>query len=316
MNSGAGDISVIIPFHNREEYIDQAVQSALGQTLKPLEIIIVNDCSRESSRRYLDRYADVCKIVDLQKNVGLAAARNAGIRQARGEFIALLDDDDIWLPQKLEVQRHYLAEHPECSAVHTAVWLFFSNRPEVRYKLFESVPLSLAQALTHDQWVVPSTLLIRTRVVQDVGEFDPWFRENEDRDFVIRCCAAGYRIEGIDEPLVRMRRESHNHLAGRPFRMFLAHIKICWKHKALYYRVYGLRGIVSFLFSSLYLVCDLYLLRKYKVVNMRTRFVDRSARLLRRFFKVKYQVRAEYQDPVSPGRKSDARESAVMLRTV
>src|SRR5215467_2929118 len=98
------DISVVIPYYNREEYIDEAVQSVLAQTLKPLEIIIVNDCSRESSRRYLDRYADVCTIVDLKVNVGLAGSRNAGIRAARGRFIALLDDDDIWYPEKLEVQ--------------------------------------------------------------------------------------------------------------------------------------------------------------------------------------------------------------------
>ena len=59
------DISVVIPYYNREQYIEEAVQSVMSQTLKPLEIIIVNDCSRESSRRYLDRYASTCKIVDL-----------------------------------------------------------------------------------------------------------------------------------------------------------------------------------------------------------------------------------------------------------
>src|ERR1700758_5627858 len=96
------DISVVIPYYNREQYIDETVQSVLAQTLMPLEIIIVNDCSRESSRRHLDRYADVCRILDLPTNVGLAGARNAGMRAARGKFIALLDDDDIWLPHKLE----------------------------------------------------------------------------------------------------------------------------------------------------------------------------------------------------------------------
>jgi glycosyltransferase involved in cell wall biosynthesis len=63
---------VVIPYYNRERYIDEPVHSVLGQTLKPLEIIIVNDYSQESSRRYLDRYASACKIVDLTKNVGLA----------------------------------------------------------------------------------------------------------------------------------------------------------------------------------------------------------------------------------------------------
>ena len=97
----AGDISVIIPFYNREEYIDEAVQSVLAQTLKPLEIIIVNYCSRDVSRRYLHRYERACTIVHLPKNVALAAARNAGIRHARGEFIALLHHYHISLPRKL-----------------------------------------------------------------------------------------------------------------------------------------------------------------------------------------------------------------------
>jgi glycosyltransferase involved in cell wall biosynthesis len=298
VRSQAPDISVIIPFYNREEYIDQAVQSVLQQTLKPLEIIIVNDCSRERSRGYLERYAGICKIVDLVTNVGLAGARNAGIKEARGRFIALLDDDDIWLPRKLEIQRRYVASHPECSIVHSAVWLFFSNRPDVRYKLFGPDPLSLAQVLTHDHWVIPSTALIRTDAVRGVGGFDRWFRENEDRDFFIRCCAAGYRIEGIDEPLVRMRREGHNHLAGRHSRMYLSHVKVCWKHRALYYRVYGLRGIFSFLLSSAYLISDLYLIGKHDVVSRRTIWVERATRLARRFLKVKYQVRSKYRDPV------------------
>ena len=80
MNAEASDISVIIPYYNREQYIDETVQSVLAQTLKPIEIIIVNDRSRESSRRHLDRYADTCRILNLPENVGLAAARNAGMR--------------------------------------------------------------------------------------------------------------------------------------------------------------------------------------------------------------------------------------------
>lgn len=87
--AAASDISVIIPYYNREKYIDEAIQSVLAQTLKPLEIIIVNDCSHSSSRKYLDRYADVCRIIDLEKNVGVAAARNVGIQAARGQFVAL-----------------------------------------------------------------------------------------------------------------------------------------------------------------------------------------------------------------------------------
>jgi glycosyltransferase involved in cell wall biosynthesis len=299
VKSSAADISVIIPFYNRETYIDEAVQSVLAQTLKPLEIIIVNDCSQESSRRFLDRYAKVCTILDLPKNVGLAGARNAAIRVTRGRFIALLDDDDIWLPQKLEVQYRYIMEHPECSGVHTAVWLILSGRPDVRYKNFDPAPLPLSQGLTHRQWVIPSTLLIRTQAVRAVGGFDPWFRENEDRDFVIRCCAAGYRLEGIDEALVRFRRTGHEHLAGRPLRMFKSHMKVCWKHRALYRRVFGFRGMLDFFLESACLVIGGYIKDKELAWGKQTWLSAGMAWRIDQWRQVNYDVRPEYVDPIT-----------------
>ncbi len=296
MSSAAADISVIIPFYNRETYIDEAVQSVLAQTLQPLEIILVNDCSKESARRHLDRYANVCRILDLSKNVGLAGARNAGITVARGQFIALLDDDDIWVPEKLEVQYRYLMEHPECSGVHTAVWMLLREGIE-RYKKFEPVPLLLSQALTHDQWVIPSTLMIRTQAVRAVGNFDPWFRENEDRDFVVRCCAAGCRLEGIDEPLVRFRRTGHYHLAGRPLKMYVSHLKLCWKHRVLYDRVFGIRGIFAFILQSTYQVIHGYTYdnRENLIGKVLAGVMWRVHQRLR----VNYKVRPEYKDPIA-----------------
>jgi teichuronic acid biosynthesis glycosyltransferase TuaG len=280
------DVSVVITYYNREQYIDEAIKSVLGQTLKPLEIILVDDCSRESSRRHLDRYGDVCKIIDLPVNVGLAAARNAGIRAARGKFIALLDDDDVWLPFKLEAQRDYMDEHPECSMVHSAYWAFFADGSEVLRILFPLGPMTLAKSLTDEYWVCPSTMLFRTDHVRSLGGFDPVFRQCEDRDFLVRLCAAGYRVEGIREPLIKLRRESHNSLTRNLWRIFQSDLKVCWKHRALYLRVYGMRGIVSYVLEKLY------------TASRTTRYVDGSVRLLLRFLKVRYRVKAGYREPV------------------
>lgn len=295
------DISVIIPFFNREQHIDEAVQSVLAQTLKPLEIVVVNDRSRESSRRALDHYADTCRIVDLTRNVGLAGSRNAGIRAARGEFIALLDDDDIWLPNKLEVQRQYMEENPQCSAVHCSVTAFFGNKPDEIWTYFGARPMTLAQALTENYWVVPSTLMIRTSVLRDLGGFDESFRECEDRDFMIRCTAAGYRIEGIRQPLIRFRRVGNDRLSERRWRMFRVHGRICWMHRAKFVRAYGLRGLVSFLLATL------------QVATFRTRYLDGTVRRLLRVIPVKWQLRPGYSDPVSNhGSGASALESAHM----
>jgi len=293
------DISVIIPYYNREQFIDEAVRSVLAQTLQPLEVIIVNDCSCESSRRYLDRYTGICKIVDLAVNVGLAGSRNAGIRVAGGQFIALLDDDDVWLPEKLEIQRKYMEEHPDCSAVHSAVWAFFSDRQDELWRQFGPGTMTLAQALTELHWVIPSTLMIRTPVIRALGGFDVRFRECEDRDFMIRCAAAGYRIEGIPEPLVRFRRIGHSSLSERRWRMFVVHMRIVWLHKALYYQVYGMRGLVNFLLATLH------------IASYKTRYVDGAVRFAMRVFEVKWRVRPGYHEPIH----SNGQEQSIAVRS-
>ena len=282
----ASDISVVIPYYNREQYIDETIQSVLAQTLKPLEIIIVNDCSRESARRYLDRYADVCTIVDLPVNMGPAAARNAGIRRARGQFIAFLDDDDVWLPDKLEIQRRYMAEHPRCAAVHGGGWSTYPDRPDRFVSRNWPGPLTMANALRPDYPVIQPTLLVRLEVVRALGGYDPRFRRAEDFDLTVRCTAAGYRIDAIREPLVRCRRLGHESLTKRYLAMILADVSLCWKHRALYYRVYGARGIVSHILASL----------EKETCNVR--YVGGAVRLLLRFIPVKWEVRPDYAEPV------------------
>src|SRR5215472_1858638 len=282
----ASDISVVIPYHNREQYIDEAIFSVLAQTLAPLEIIIVNDCSTETSRKYLDRYADLCRIIDLASQAGAASARNQGILCARGKFIAFLDDDDVWLPQKLEIQRQYMDQHPECAVVHSAAEMFRTGNQVSLYPCNWSPPLTLLQALTHNYWVILPSMLVRTSVLRALSGFDPRFKGSEDHDFTIRCCAAGYRIHGIPQPLIRIRREGHRSLTRRQWIMFATHLRLCYKHRDLYRAAYGNRGLASFLLSSL------------QIASSKTRYVDGALRRLMRVLKVKWQVRADYIDPL------------------
>lgn len=289
MIDARSDISVIIPYYNREEYIHETVQSVLAQTLAPLEIIIVNDCSRESARRELDRYTGACRILDLRKNIGLAGARNAGMRVALGKYIALLDDDDIWMPHKLEVQHSYMERHPECFLVHGAVWAFFSNKPEEFWTWCVPGSLTLAQSLKDLCWVCPSTMFFRAQDAQTVGGFDPAFRQCEDRDFVIRCCAAGFRIHCINEPLARLRRENHDRLTRHKWRMLRTDLKMCWKHRRHYFEAYGARGILSFV------------LEKSHTATRDTRYLDGAGRLVLRFVEPKYSLKKGFRDPILSG---------------
>ena len=298
VSSPPREISVIISYYNRERYIAETVESVLAQTLKPLEIIIVNDGSRESSRRYLDRWTESCKIIDLPANIGCpGAVRNEGVRYARGRFSAFLDDDDIWLPHKLEVQHRYMEQHPECAVLYSALWAFSSKKQDVLWRCDWPGALTLPQALTYDYNVLPSTMLIRTEVMHSLGGFDPRLAGSEDHEFKIRCCAAGYRIESHPDPLVRLRRENHANLTGRRWRMYSTDLELCWKHKALYYQVYGVRGFVSFLLAALHLAA------------IRTRYVDGAVRLLLRVIKVKWEVRSRYYETMLKSKQADTSNS-------
>lgn len=286
MSASSRDISVIIPYYNREQYIDETVQSALAQTLKPFEIIIVNDRSRQSSRKHIERYASACKILDLERNVGLAGARNAGIQAARGQFIALLDDDDIWYPHKLEVQRKYMEEHPECALVHSAVTAFFSDKPDQLWVWCEPGNMTLAKSLTDKYWACPSSMFFRTEAARSIGGFDSAFRQCEDRDFLIRVCAAGLKVQCIPEPLLRLRRENHDRLTSHKWTILRTDLKMCWKHRKLYLQAYGTRGIMNFV------------LEKTRVATCETRYLDGAGRLVLRFVDLRYAVRKDYRDPV------------------
>jgi len=283
------DISVVIPYYNREQYIDEAVQSVLAQTLKPLEIILVNDGSRESSRRYLDRYSDLCRIIDLPVNGGAAGSRNAGVRHARGRFVAFLDDDDLWLPHKLEVQRAYMDQRPDCAIVHSAAWFFYRDAPDEYYKRFDPGPMTVAQAIRNEYWAIIPTVLIRIEAFRALEGLDLNFRIAEDRDFIIRCCAMGYKVEGITEPLVRIRREGQEGLTPNHWFTFREDLKMCWKHRRHYVRAYGLRGVVNFV------------LEKIQLPATKTRYLNRAIRFLTRVIKIKYKLRPGYTDPVLAG---------------
>jgi glycosyltransferase involved in cell wall biosynthesis len=121
-------ISVIIPAYNREAYVADAIESALRQTLPPGEVIVVNDGSTDRTAEIARSYGEKVRCIS-QENLGCGAARNTGLNEARGNLIAFLDSDDIWLDQKLEVQSAYLADHPETDMVFCHMKPFLS--PEI-----------------------------------------------------------------------------------------------------------------------------------------------------------------------------------------
>ncbi|MGD1092115.1 MAG: glycosyltransferase family A protein [Bryobacteraceae bacterium] len=234
--------SVIIPFHNRDRFFAECLDSVLAQTLLPSEIIVVDDGSLPAQRRFLNSFLPKIKIVSLDPSQGPAVARNTGCDAAGGDVIAFLDDDDVWMPSKLESQVSYLQSHPDCAAVHTGVRAFYSDGTERVYDKKPS-PLAIMDAIEAPPGhVCLSSLAIRATALRAVGGFDPAFRCSEDWELCIRLVSEGYRIDFIPTPLIRFRRTDHERATRRPLVILRYDIALVRKHRDLYERVMGRGG--------------------------------------------------------------------------
>jgi glycosyltransferase involved in cell wall biosynthesis len=214
-------ISVIIPVFNRASEVCNAIDSALAQTLPPLEVIVVDDGSTDETPDVLTRYGDRIRVVR-QSNQGVAAARNAGIAVARGDLLAFLDSDDVWLSRKLELQASRIEADPELGLVHCGVD-------------FEGTGINLdgmegsvaTEILRLERSVIVahgSGVMVPRRVADEVGGFDARMRVSEDWDFCYRV-ATRYRIAFVAEPLVLHARHAtglQNDIAKMEHGMLLA----------------------------------------------------------------------------------------------
>ena len=197
-------ISVIIPAWNRAREVGNAIDSAFAQTLPPLEVIVVDDGSTDETPEVLARYGDHIRVVR-QSNQGVAAARNAGIAVANGDFLAFLDSDDVWLPRKLELQMARFDADPGLGLVHCGV--DFEGTGVTVDGMEGSVATEM---LRLDRSVIvshSSSVMVPRRVAEEVGGFDARMRASEDWDFCYRV-AARHRIGFVAEALLHMARHA------------------------------------------------------------------------------------------------------------
>ena len=199
-------VSVIIPVYNGEKYIEEALESAFAQTFQDFEVIVINDGSTDATEERLAKYQDRIVYVK-QENRGLAATRGVGVEKARGEFIAFLDADDIWLPTKLERQVEFAHAHPEYGIVTTDA-LNFEGDCLITSSLKDWYQVSsgwVLERLLFGNWISASAAMIRRECFDKVSTFDvppPAFGEDWLMWMQI---AAYYPIFFIDKVLVRRR---------------------------------------------------------------------------------------------------------------
>jgi glycosyltransferase involved in cell wall biosynthesis len=198
-------VTVVIPTFNYARFIREAVESTLAQTLPPLEVIVVDDGSTDHTPEVMAAYASdprVCYV--RQENRGLSAARNAGIKAARGEFIALLDADDRWKPEKLSRQ---LAEftQEQVGLVYCGREVFDEHGTQDPDPADRSKCERALEWLTIATLFCPSSVVMRRRCFTEQGGFDESLRKVEDREMWIRL-AKHWRFRCVPDCLVEWRR--------------------------------------------------------------------------------------------------------------
>lgn len=228
-------VSVVIPAYDGERFVGDAIESALGQTMADIEVIVVDDGSPDGTAGLLDRYAarDERVVAVSQENRGVSAARNRGIGMARGVYVAMLDQDDVFPPERLELQCAFLQRNPSVGAVGGAVtFVDEGGRPFVQAVRYPLTDAEIRAALEGPADVLQTTpfihsaVLVRKGVFQAVAGYRSAFEPAEDLDLWVRISerfalanlrqtTVHYRVHAAQVSLHRLEQQALSTVASR-----------------------------------------------------------------------------------------------------
>lgn len=204
-------VSVVIPVFNGAPFVTKAVASVRAQTVKDVEILVVDDGSTDGTPAVLADLQQTMEITWFQQDHGGPAhSRNKGITAAKGEFVALLDCDDVWLPDKLEAQLAIMRAQPEVGVVHTDYEVVDEHGIVLERVAARHSEEPLVRAFVGGHTALPSTLLVRRDVLEKVGALNPELYGSEDSDLTIQLYAAT-RFDCVDRVLVRKLQRGHGY---------------------------------------------------------------------------------------------------------
>ena len=228
-------VSIVIPTHNRPELLKRAILSVLAQTYRDFEVIVVDDGDKPHAKNVVDGFADVRfrYIAHEPANRGGSVTRNTGIKESRGEYIAFLDDDDEWLPEKLALQVEALSHAGEEVGFSATGVENVTEHGSTQNKIQNGIYDFSEIVLLRFKGFITSSLLIRRKVFDDVGFFDESLPSHQEVDLLIRITRF-YKGVGIDLPLVRMNMTHHDHIGGDLARRILGRELLLAKHVDIY----------------------------------------------------------------------------------
>lgn len=203
--------SVIIPAYNCEKFVGEAIESVFNQTYLDLEIIVIDDGCTDSTKSVIKQYVSDKLVYIFQENQGVSTARNRGIDIAKGEYIAFLDCDDLWLPEKLEKQLELLEKKPQIALVFSDCYIIDSAGNILKRSFDKGRPPrgEVFNELLMENFIPIPTVVIRKKVFERIGGFDARFGIAADYHLTLRV-AESFTIDFIDIPLAKYRIHQSN----------------------------------------------------------------------------------------------------------
>ena len=200
-------VSVIIHTYNNEKFIAETIESVLNQTYKDYEIIVVDDGSVDGTRDALQPYMQKIRY-HYKENGGIASAKNTGIRLSKTEFIAFLDHDDLWVPDKLKLQMEYFNQNPQVGLVY-AKYTSFRGDKELRTKPEKGYSGWIFKELLSKSFMQTSTVMVKRECLNAVGPYDESFSLGDEYDMFLRI-SKRFQCGFIDKGLTRYRAHDTN----------------------------------------------------------------------------------------------------------
>lgn len=231
-------VTVVITTYNEEDYIEDALDSLLKQTYSNFEVVIIDDGSEDRTKEILAEYEDIknIKIIYLE-HVGRSSALNTAINEARGEYIAIVDPDDISKEKRLEMQARYLDQHPDVGIVGSAYIAQNEMRSESYVREYPTDDTDIRHAMAKYIPIAHSSMMARRKALIEAGLYDGTRHAIVDLDLMIRV-AQSYKVANLSKPLItRSIREDSSF--NSMFSSTRRHLQLCKLHlKAV--RILGL----------------------------------------------------------------------------
>ena len=203
-------VSVIMAAYNSGQYIEESILSILNQTLKDLELIIVDDCSTDETQKIIQKYNQLDeRVITIRNNInsGIAVSRNNGIRLAKANYIAVMDSDDMAFPDKLQIQYDFLEQEPYVGAVASGTQIIDENGTFIKNRIGLTNSDEIKFRILLKNPYINSSVLFRKKLFEEIGGYSKEYEYSEDYGFY-SFLSAKYKLASIPKILTKYRQNS------------------------------------------------------------------------------------------------------------